>query len=92
MAAAGLALTVSVGALSPDDNLHLATLLALPLVVVAGKIQRVYDRDELILNKSTIDEAPGSFSLRPSTPCSSTSYMSSCSPGRSALARWSRSG
>ena len=63
MAAAGLALTVSVGALSPNDDLHLATLLALPLVVVAGKIQRVYERDELVLNKSTIDEAPKLFQL-----------------------------
>ena len=63
MAAAGLALVVSVGALSPANSLHLSTLLALPLVVVAGKIQRVYDRDELVLNKSTIDEAPKLFQL-----------------------------
>ena len=63
MVAAGLALLVSVGALSPDDDLHLATLLALPLVVLAGKIQRVYERDELVLNKSTIDEAPKLFQL-----------------------------
>ncbi len=63
MAAAGLALMVSVGGLSPQDDLHLATLLALPLVVVAGKIQRVYERDELVLNKSTIDEAPKLFQL-----------------------------
>ena len=63
MVAAGAALVVSVGALSPDDDLHLSTLLALPLVVLAGKIQRVYERDELVLNKSTIDEAPKLFQL-----------------------------
>jgi len=63
MVAAGLALALCVGALSPDDNLHLVTLLALPLVVIAGKIQRIYDRDELVLNKSTIDEAPKLFQL-----------------------------
>jgi len=63
MVAAGLALALCVGALSPDDSLHLVTLLALPLVVIAGKIQRIYDRDELVLNKSTIDEAPKLFQL-----------------------------
>ena len=63
MVAAGLALALCVGALSKHDSLHLVTLLALPLVVVAGKIQRIYERDELVLNKSTIDEAPKLFQL-----------------------------
>ena len=63
MAAAGLALALCVGTLSPDDSLHTVTLLALPLVVVAGKVQRMYERDELVLNKSTIDEAPKLFQL-----------------------------
>ena len=63
MVAAGLALMVSLGALSPQDSLHPTTLLALPLVVFAGKLQRVYERDELVLNKSTIDEAPKLFHL-----------------------------
>lgn len=63
MIAAGMALAVCIGALSPDDSLHPVTLLALPLVVVAGKIQRLYERDELVLNKSTIDEAPKLFQL-----------------------------
>ena len=63
MAAAGLALTLCVGALSAEDSLQLLTLLALPLVVVVGKVQRIYDRDELVLNKSTIDEAPKLFHL-----------------------------
>ena len=63
MVAAGLALVLSLGALSTDANLHLATLLALPLVVLAGKIQGVYERDDLVLNKSTIDEAPKLFQL-----------------------------
>jgi exopolysaccharide biosynthesis polyprenyl glycosylphosphotransferase len=63
MVAAGLALLLCVGWLSEDDSLHLVTLLALPLVVVAGKIQRIYERDELVINKSTIDEAPKLFQL-----------------------------
>jgi exopolysaccharide biosynthesis polyprenyl glycosylphosphotransferase len=63
MVAVGLALVLCVGGLSADDSLHVVTLLALPLVVVAGKIQRLYERDELVLNKSTIDEAPKLFQL-----------------------------
>lgn len=63
MVAAALALLLCVGVLSPDDSVRLVTLLALPLVVVAGKLQRLYDRDELVLNKSTIDEAPRLFQL-----------------------------
>jgi len=63
MVAAGLAFSLCVGALSSEDSLHLITLLALPLVVVAGKLQRIYERDELVLNKSTIDEAPKLFQL-----------------------------
>ena len=63
MLAAGLALVLCVGAVSADDSLKAVTLLALPLVVVAGKIHRIYDRDELVLNKSTIDEAPKLFQL-----------------------------
>jgi len=63
MLAAALAVLLCVGFLSPDDSVRLVTLLAIPLVVVAGKLQRLYDRDELVLNKSTIDEAPRLFQL-----------------------------
>jgi exopolysaccharide biosynthesis polyprenyl glycosylphosphotransferase len=38
-------------------------LLALPLVVVAAKAVGIYDRDELLVNKTTIDEAPRLFQL-----------------------------
>jgi exopolysaccharide biosynthesis polyprenyl glycosylphosphotransferase len=38
-------------------------LLGLPLVVLVGKIVGSYDRDELIVNKATIDEAPRLFQL-----------------------------
>ena len=62
MIAAGLALLVSIG-LSGDNSLRLASVLALPLVVVIGKIRRIYERDELVLTKSTIDEAPKLFEL-----------------------------
>jgi exopolysaccharide biosynthesis polyprenyl glycosylphosphotransferase len=38
-------------------------LLALPLVLIAGKAVGTYDRDELLVNKTTIDEAPRLFQL-----------------------------
>jgi exopolysaccharide biosynthesis polyprenyl glycosylphosphotransferase len=59
---AGLALIASITVLG-DDRLTLATLLGLPLVVVASKLIGLYDRDELVLRKSTLDEAPDLFQL-----------------------------
>jgi len=38
-------------------------LLALPLAVIAGKLQGIYDRDELLINKTTLDQAPQLFQL-----------------------------
>jgi exopolysaccharide biosynthesis polyprenyl glycosylphosphotransferase len=38
-------------------------LVALPLVVVVGKVVGTYDRDELLVNKATLDEAPRLFQL-----------------------------
>jgi exopolysaccharide biosynthesis polyprenyl glycosylphosphotransferase len=36
---------------------------AVPLVVVLGKLLGLYDRDELVFHKSTLDEAPRHFQL-----------------------------
>jgi len=58
--AAALALLLWVNILG-DDRLHPIALLALPLIVVAGKAHRLYDRDELVLNKTTMDQAPALF-------------------------------
>jgi exopolysaccharide biosynthesis polyprenyl glycosylphosphotransferase len=44
-------------------GLEPVALLALPLIVIAGKVVGVYDRDELLVNKTTIDEAPRLFQL-----------------------------
>jgi exopolysaccharide biosynthesis polyprenyl glycosylphosphotransferase len=41
-----------------DDRLRLTTWLALPLVVAAGKVQGLYDRDDVLIRKTTMDEAP----------------------------------
>jgi hypothetical protein len=60
--AAGLALLLCVTVFGSDALRPLA-LLSLPLVVVAGKLQGTYDRDELLVNKTTIDQAPQLFQL-----------------------------
>jgi exopolysaccharide biosynthesis polyprenyl glycosylphosphotransferase len=60
--AAAFALTLCISILG-DDRLRLLTILALPLVVVAGKLKGLYDRDELLINKTTIDQAPELFQL-----------------------------
>jgi exopolysaccharide biosynthesis polyprenyl glycosylphosphotransferase len=44
-----------------DDRLTPFALLALPLMVVVSKGQRLYERDELLVNKTTLDQAPQLF-------------------------------
>ncbi len=60
--AAGFALVLSVSLLG-DDHLTLATLVILPLVVLVSKVIGLYDRDELLLRKTTLDEVPALFQL-----------------------------
>jgi exopolysaccharide biosynthesis polyprenyl glycosylphosphotransferase len=57
-----VSLVVSAYLLSAD-NLSPQILLGLPLVVVACKLSGLYDRDELRVRKTTIDEAPALFEL-----------------------------
>jgi exopolysaccharide biosynthesis polyprenyl glycosylphosphotransferase len=57
---AAVLLCVTVVARRP---LEPVAVLAVPLVVVAGKLLGLYDRDELVVNKATIDEAPRLFQL-----------------------------
>ncbi|HWH12646.1 MAG TPA: exopolysaccharide biosynthesis polyprenyl glycosylphosphotransferase [Solirubrobacteraceae bacterium] len=38
-------------------------LVAVPLVVVGGKLKGLYDRDEVLINKTTLDQAPELFQL-----------------------------
>jgi hypothetical protein len=38
-------------------------LLALPTVILVSKIVGLYDRDELVVRKTTLDEAPALFQL-----------------------------
>ncbi len=46
-----------------DDRLKLSILAALPLVVLVGKLVGLYDRDENLLRKTTLDEAPAIFQV-----------------------------
>jgi exopolysaccharide biosynthesis polyprenyl glycosylphosphotransferase len=46
-----------------NDELHLTAFLAAPIAVMVGKVIGLYDRDELVLTKSTLDESPQLFQL-----------------------------
>jgi len=61
--AAGLALIVVATLLGVRDELRVEAVLALPIYVVFAKLLGLYDRDELVLHKSTLDEAPAVFQL-----------------------------
>ena len=57
-----LALSLAIFA-GRGDTLRASALIALPVVVLASKIIGLYDRDELLIRKSTLDEAPQLFQL-----------------------------
>jgi exopolysaccharide biosynthesis polyprenyl glycosylphosphotransferase len=59
--AAGTAIMLSIAVLGDHDHVALSTVAALPLVVAVSKVIGLYDRDELVLHKSTLDEAPALF-------------------------------
>jgi FlaA1/EpsC-like NDP-sugar epimerase len=46
-----------------DDRLKAGALLAFPFVVLVSKVAGLYDRDELLLNKTTLDEVPALFGV-----------------------------
>ena len=54
-AAAALVLVVT---LLGDDRLKLVTLAGTPIVVLLFKVAGLYDREQLRLLRSTLDEAP----------------------------------
>ncbi len=61
--AALVALVVSLPLLGRGDKVSLAAVAGLPLVIVLSKVMGLYDRDELVLRKSTLEEAPKLFQL-----------------------------
>jgi exopolysaccharide biosynthesis polyprenyl glycosylphosphotransferase len=58
-AIAGYFAVVAVAGGTPQPSM----LLALPVVVLLGKLLGLYDRDELVFHKSTLDEVPHLFQL-----------------------------
>jgi hypothetical protein len=57
MGAAALAAFVAIDS-SVRVSLRPGYLLVMPLIVFVAKIQGLYDRDELVIRKSTLDELP----------------------------------
>jgi len=60
VASAAIAVLIGVPILG-HDALNPAALLALPLVLVVGKLTGLYDRDEHLIKKTTLDEVPTLF-------------------------------
>jgi exopolysaccharide biosynthesis polyprenyl glycosylphosphotransferase len=56
--AAGTVLTLLLLIFQVESQFNVAMLVSLPFVVVVSKLFGLYDRDELVMNKSTLDEAP----------------------------------
>jgi exopolysaccharide biosynthesis polyprenyl glycosylphosphotransferase len=59
-----LAATVTIvvgGALLEADLVNLGSLVGLPLIVFAAKTLGLYDRDELVVHKTTLNDAPKLF-------------------------------
>jgi len=60
--AAVVALEVSLTLLGTNDRLSFAgALVAVPLFVLLGKLHGLYDRDDLLIRKTTIEEVPRIF-------------------------------
>jgi exopolysaccharide biosynthesis polyprenyl glycosylphosphotransferase len=59
---AGLAVILAVTVIG-DDQLSLAAFVPVLLIVVVGKVMGLYDRDEHLLHKTTLDEAPRLFNV-----------------------------
>jgi exopolysaccharide biosynthesis polyprenyl glycosylphosphotransferase len=62
IAAATVAVSLAVVILG-GDKLRLWLLAAIPLVVLVGKVVGLYDRDEHLIRKTTLEEAPALFQV-----------------------------
>jgi exopolysaccharide biosynthesis polyprenyl glycosylphosphotransferase len=62
IASAAVAVALGIQVLG-DDRLKLTALAALPLVVLVSKLIGLYDRDENLLRKTTLDETPAIFQV-----------------------------
>jgi exopolysaccharide biosynthesis polyprenyl glycosylphosphotransferase len=57
-----VALAVSIAGFE-HANVSIAALLGVPLVILASKLHGLYDRDELVIHKTTMEEAPALLQL-----------------------------
>jgi exopolysaccharide biosynthesis polyprenyl glycosylphosphotransferase len=62
MLSAFLAAVLAITELGPD-RLHPAALIVAPLLLISAKAIGLYDRDELLIRKTTVDELPKLFQL-----------------------------
>ena len=60
--AAGLALVLSIVVLGAD-RLDPTAVIVIPIVVLVSKVIGLYDRDDVLLRKTTLDESPALFQL-----------------------------
>ena len=61
--AVALALAVCVPLLGADDVLTPLVAAGIPMIVLLSKVLGLYDRDELLLRKTTLDEVPKLFQV-----------------------------
>ncbi len=62
LAAAAMVLVLGVSVLG-DDKVTLALVAAVPVVVVVSKVIGLYDRDEQLVRRTTLEEAPALFQV-----------------------------
>src|SRR5436309_4123779 len=62
IAAALVAITFATGVVG-RDRMGIAAMAAMPLVVLVSKAVGLYDRDEYLLRRSTLDEIPALFQV-----------------------------
>ncbi len=60
--AATVALLLGVAVIG-DDRIAFALIAAIPVVVVVSKVIGLYDRDEQLVSKNTLEEAPALFQV-----------------------------
>jgi hypothetical protein len=78
-------------------HMELATILVAPFVVLASKVIGLYDRDEDVVRKTTIEEAPSILHLAVLYALTAWLLRRFCSTARSRVPRslplrWPRSG
>ena len=63
MSATAAALAICIPLLGEGDMVTPLVVAGAPLIVLIGKVVGLYDRDELLLRKNTLDEAPKLFQV-----------------------------